>query len=202
MAAISIALLGMIAVGSRVRAVVHQPDPQAEARHAGSGRRPARHARRHPDGRRVRRARRRLQHDGGPSRRASGKRQAPGAAGDVRPDRGGPRARPVASDSEHRQQRAPDRPRRCRPGDARDVPADSGPGAPDASSGSSTTCATSPSRGRSSGSRWTSTHRSRRSSIRCARRASGTASPSRRTTPRNRSSSTATGSRSAACTAT
>ena len=103
-----------------LRPIVHHADPHAEARHPGGGRRPARDARRHPDRRRVRRARRRLQHDGRPPRRAAGERQAPGAAGDVRPHRRRPRARPLAPDSEHRQQRAAHGARRRRsPKDAR-----------------------------------------------------------------------------------
>ena len=93
----------------------------------------------------------------------------------------------VASDPEHRQQRPPDRARRCGSRVARDVPADRRPRADDASSGSSTTSGTSPSRGRSSASRWTSTRRSRRSSSRCARKANARASRSRPTMPPSRS---------------
>ena len=82
-----VALLGMIAVGYFFGPPVPDADSRAAARHPRSGRRPARHARRHPDRRRVRRSRRRLQHDGRSPRRAAGERQAPGAAGDVRPHR-------------------------------------------------------------------------------------------------------------------
>ena len=137
-------------------------------------------ARRHPDRRRVRRARRRVQHDGRPAGRAAGERQAAGAPGDVRPRRRRPRPRPVASDPEHRQQHAPAaarRPRRRSRATCSAAPSSASCGR---SSASWTTCATSSSRSRSSASRWTSTARSPRSSSRCAPKASATASPSKR----------------------
>ena len=60
------------------------------------------------------RPRRRVQHDGRSPGRAAGRRQAAGAPGDVRPRRRRPGPRPVAPDSEHRQQHAPAAARRPR----------------------------------------------------------------------------------------
>ena len=96
--------------------------------------------------------RRRVQHDGRSPGRAAGERQAAGAAGDVRPHRRRPRARSLAPDSEHRQQHAPDRPRRCRRRRSRETFRQHDRArARRRSSGSWTTCATSSSRSRSSG---------------------------------------------------
>ncbi len=102
--------------------LVHHAHPHAQARDAGSRRRPAGRARRHPPRRRVRRPRRGVQHDGGPSGQAAGGREAPGAAGDVRPHGRRPRPRPLAPDSEHRQQLASAPARRQRRRIARHVP--------------------------------------------------------------------------------
>ncbi len=99
-----------------LRPAVPDADSRAAARHPGDCRRRSHHPRGHPDRRRVRRSRRRVQPDGGSAGRAAGERQAPGAPGDVRPPRRRSRSRSLAPDSEPGQQHAPAGARRYRRG--------------------------------------------------------------------------------------
>ena len=88
----------------------------------------------------------------------------------------------LASDPEHRQQRAPARCATTSTSSRAMSSAAPSIASSRRSSGSWTICATSSSRSRSNASRWTSTARWRKSSSRCGRKASATASRSRRNT--------------------
>ena len=102
--------------------IVHPAHLRADARHALDRRRQAGHARRAHRPRRDPRARRRVQLDGRPPRRAAGGHPQAGTPGDVRPHRRRPGPRPLAPDQEHRQQLQADREDVGRRRVPRDVP--------------------------------------------------------------------------------
>ena len=104
-----LALLAMLAVGYFWGRSFIDPILRADARHQGARRGPSRRARRSSIERRARPARHRLQQHGRPAGRAAGGRPQEGTPGDVRPHRRRPRPRPLAPDSEHRQQLQADR---------------------------------------------------------------------------------------------
>ena len=162
-----------------VRALVHLADPDAAARDAVGGLRSPRGARRHPDRRRVRGSRRRVQHDGQPAGRAAGETSSGRSA--RRRSAASPRAWSTISRTRFRiwataracwcaTTSTPNRACRFAPRSS---------ASSRTSSGSWTTCATSSSRGRWSVSCWMSMVRSWRSSRRCGPKGRGWVSPSK-----------------------
>ena len=124
LAAIGLSLLVTVVARLAVGAIVHHAHLRAHGGDPGDRRRAHGRAGRHHRQRRDSPARRLVQLDGRSPRRAAGGRPEAGAAGDVRADRGRAGARPVAPDSEHRQQLQADREDVRRSRVSRDVQAD------------------------------------------------------------------------------